>query len=282
MNKTTKSAMMPVDSAGGTSRGSGNPPAIPLDSNTTYRRQMSLLEADGFLDAQTDFSFALLQRAGYSYARPYLNAIKRQRDSSLLQVRYACNLMSFDRLFQAVIFKYIGIFETQIKARYSRLMEAAYGEYAIYDQTLFLKPEIHKQVLDSYQRESLRGLRTKDSPNGGYRKIPLQSGIKRITLGTFSKLYANTACSEIAKQTASFFGVSKNELSSLLKTVTAVRNICAHFDSYLVRKQIPSMTKKLRGIDADTRSPFYIVPILLTLLGREIPCEGTNRNYAKD
>ncbi|NGM17756.1 hypothetical protein GMI70_07090 [Eggerthellaceae bacterium zg-893] len=273
---------MTDDRAGGTSDSCGNPPAIPFSPfPESYGSLVGKLADEGFLDALTPGVPFALQRVNYRHFLPYLNTVKSSMPGSPT-VKMAHDLLAFDRRFCSVVFKYIGAFELQLRAQYAHWMETLHGDFALYDDRLFLREGKHAESLARYEKEVShckdRFIQRVLAENGG--RLPIAMGIERMTLGTLSQLYSNTADREVSAAIADFFGTSKAELSNWTKTITAVRNVCAHFEPYVVRKGIPSSPLKIKGIEYSNRETFYIVLLLCKLLTPKLVFMDLNLCYS--
>lgn len=279
-----KRANMGLDRAGGTSpNGSGNLPAIVVSCPESYLPLMEKLASRGFQDARTEESAFILQKVGYRHLSPYLLAVERLPEKGIPTVKQAHGLLTFDRLFKSILFKYIGILEVQMRAQYSHLMEQMHGRFALYDESLFLRQDPYRKAMKDYEREVWRALRTKKArlrfeEDGGM--LPIWEGVERMSLGTLSKLYSNTADKAVTGDVAKSFGTTKEPLSSWLKAIAGVRNICAHFDAYITRKQMPSTPKGVKGVSGDSKGTFYIVVIILHLLKCETAPADAALDYA--
>lgn len=275
-----KDAKIRFDRAGGTSDSSGNPPAN-ITFPDSYHHIIDELEALGFADADAVAVPYLLERVNYQHLKPYLHSVKSYMGSDA-SVKAAHDLLTFDRRFQSIIFKYIGIFELQFRAQYAHWLKTYYGDFALYDADLFLRYANYQRSIERYEDEVKRrkdkSTREQLADNSG--RLPIAYGIELVTLGTLSKLYSNTKDQDLTTRIASFFGASKNELSNWAKTVAAVRNICAHFEPYVVRKGIPSSPLPIRDIDYSNRETFYVAILLSKLLSSKLLFGDLNLSYS--
>lgn len=272
--------------ARGTSRRSGNPLAKYFYRTYSTSSLVNYLADHGFKDAKSKEAKYAIERIGFYHLFPYLSLSLNCDFHTGPTVKEAHDALTFDRKFQALIFKNIGIFETQLKARYSYLMAEKCGEFSLYSRDNFLRIRNYEKSLSNYQTEVNRKLKTNyevskiAKSNDG--KLPINVGVECMSLGTLTKLYDNTRNIEVTNEVSSSFGCSKSELSSWGKTICDVRNICAHFDDYLTRKEIPSTPLKIRGIDFNHRNTFYIVLILIRLLDHGTAFNDWHLNYADE
>lgn len=279
-----------TDRAEGTSPGphdqcSGNPSAFDHATDSSYNEIIDRLVSRGFSDASTGEAAFLLKRVTESHLEPYLSMIETPSSGVVPSIRAANDLMTFDRRYQSILFKYIGIIEAQMRAQYSHWMGHFHGDFSMYDTSLFLRIENHVRTILHLRDEMGRKIRrsrwmTEAFVSNGER-LPVDQAVECATLGTLVQLFSNTADRDVTGRVSSSFGCSKAELSSWMKTITDVRNICAHFDSYVTRRQIPSTPMAITGMpEADNRSTFYIVLIILSLLSARITFSDLNLTYA--
>ena len=281
---------MGLDRAGGTSSGgnaaSGNPPAFFFSVDISYAPIIDDLASRGFADARTGETAFMLQRVSRQHMQPYLNVALKFPSGDFPSVKEAHDILVFDRRLQSVLFKYIGVFETQFRAQYAHLMECESGEMALYDSSLFLRPANYEKSRKHFDVEAERKSKRHGTPEwAASRKnddrLPVCVGVECMTLGTLSQFYANTRSRRVTDGVAESFGCSKAELSSWARTVCDVRNICAHFDSYVTRRQIPSVPLRIDGLKSDNNVPFHVVYILLSLLSYEGLFGDMNLLYAE-
>ena len=263
--------------AGGTSgrKSSGNPPAISF----SIKKDIAYLEQRGF-DCSSPEARYVIERVGMHRLEAYLpvvwgnsraisfvNTTIIEHDNPAL--KEAHDLLTYDRHMQAVILKYIGIIESQFRARYSRAMSSLHGDMALYDPALFRREEHWARAMEDASREIARkasASRTMRRALDADGKAPVGVSVEYMTLGTLSKLYNNTSDQTVVDWVAHGMNSSARELRGWLRTVADVRNICAHFNPYIVRRQIPATPLPIRSCELSNRSPFYIFPLLETML----------------
>lgn len=182
------------------------------------------------------------------------------------------DILTFDRRIQSTLIKYIGIFESKFRSVYSRLMNQHCGEFALYDEANFLRRAEYDKSKDHYrtdigrQKKNRSVKRERELHDG---KVPIGMAIEYLSLGTLSKFYTNTGPHEVTLGCAEAFNVNKTKMASWLKTLTDVRNCCAHFNPYVTRRQIPSTPLPMKGDEELSRHPFYAALMLQQLLYRE-------------
>lgn len=280
--------MIDLERTGGTSSAcaSGNPPVV--FSPPQFKSNDAILDdlaASGYSGTDAPESRYILERVTYQHLMPYIKALGSIENHVDPSLKLAHDLLTFDRRMQVVLLKYIGVFESQLRAQYLMHMAGKHGAYAIYDSSLFLREDRYAQSLGYYNDEVSKRIRRDSKMRGAYeaggQRLPLWMGIECMTLGTLSSLFSNTGDREVTDAVAESFGASKAELVSWTKTITATRNICAHFEPLFVRKQLPAQPKKIDGVTCPRRLPLFAVILLAHLLRKTIDTKDPNLNYKR-
>ena len=257
-------------------KSSANPSAISLSIDNDINR----LESLGFDCASPEARY-IVERVSMHRLDAYLKIVfDNARAVSLHngeiiehgdpELKEVHDLITYDRRVQVIILKYAGIFEGQFRAVYSRYMTALHGDMALYDPSLFNRRDKYESAMLTVAKE----LRRQTSRNKFIKahmesdgKVPLGVAVEYLTLGTLSKLYDNTKDREVVDGVAGWFNVNSSKARSWFKTIANVRNVCAHFNPYVVRKQIPTTPLPIKGCEYSNNSPFYIFPMLEKMLG---------------
>ena len=264
--------------AGDTSQRCGNSPAVSVSGHFSPKSEppdvlskqelIRHLAEMGFNDTDTAQAAYFIDRVGYTHAKPY--AVRfAHRETGLAAVEAA---VRFDRLFQSVLLKYIGLFEVQFRAQYSRLMAETGGAFAHRDPSCFKSQDLHMASLESYADEVNRQSRQSNvrvrKLIDAYGDLPVWDAVEVMTMGTLSKLYKNTRSKAVRFGVADSFGVRCDELTSWMGTISYVRNRCAHFGRLLGTKLV-YMPKAIKGIGLSTDHPLYAALILEKLLSTD-------------
>lgn len=273
------------DRAGDTSAeksSSANSPAILSSVRDDVSQLKSMgIDCGSSLSAEYVLACTTLHRL-LAYRR-FVEENKRGRKPELKEF---WDVLTFDRRIQSTLIKYIGIFESKFRSVYSRLMGQECGEFALYEKRNFRRPDAYDRSRVHYETDINRQKRNRfikrqlDNYDG---KVPLGVAVEYLSLGTLSKFYTNTKSHAVTKECAESFNVNKDKMASWLKTLTDVRNCCAHFNPYVTRRQIPSTPLPMRGEEEMSRHPFYAALMLQHLLYREDveAMEDVNVHFAK-
>lgn len=211
---------------------------------------------------------------------PYLKTVYRISDAEAPSLNLAYDLFALDRCLQSILFRFIGLFELQLRSQYANAMGERYGAFPQYNESLFLRKATYYESMKIYRHEvdgkakKNRALAKKIERNGGM--LPIWHAVELLSLGTLSRFFSNTKDNDATRSISHSFNASKTDLSSWIKTIVAVRNICAHFDHFVVRRQIPSIPKPIVGVECENTSPFYIVLILARILDAEPETERSS------
>lgn len=266
---------------------SANPSAISLSVDNDIER----LSARGF-DCSSPEARYIVERVSMHRLEAYLPVVSdNARAASLVdgqiiehgdpELKEAHDLITYDRRVQVLILKYTGILEGQFRARYARFMTALHGDMALYDPDLFNRRDKYDDTIAVVTRELARQ-RGRNKFIGRHidsrGRVPLGIAIEYLTLGTLSKLYDNTRDRHVVDGIASGFNLNSSKARSWFKTIANVRNICAHFNPYVVRKQIPTTPLPMRECEYPSNSPFYIFPMLDRMLSSDDARTFNDRN----
>ncbi len=228
--------------------------------------------AKGFIDGDTDQAEYFLGRISYQHASGYFKLFQNEDgaladDASLMMVHRA---VLFDRKLQSLLMEYIGLFELQFRAQYSYRLSEERGAFAHRNPKNFKDAKHFKDFLNSYEREFRIQMKNNNADVirafDVYGDVPTWQAVEMMSFGTLSKMYSNTRSKTVRSGVAMSFGVTVEELVSWARAISSVRNQCAHFGQ-LCGKPLVSRPKRIAGASGDNGSVFYIVMLLVRLLG---------------
>lgn len=223
----------------------------------------------------------LAERLGYTTLRQYCSLIERSntldRDINTLHRFIDC-----DRALRTVFMKWIGVFESQFKARYANAMAREHGPFAHRDPSNFKNSEHFDDFLETYSREFSYKLEAgNESVKTAFERdgdLPIWRAVEILPLGALSKMHRNSVSENVRFKVADAFRVKYGMLSSWLRTISEIRNRCAHFEPF-VCKPVTFKPKRMPGITADNGSIFYIVLILEQLTQTDALHEDIRTTY---
>lgn len=229
-------------------------------------------EARGFADGDSQQSEYMLNRISYQHASGYFHMLEDEtgRIPDGMSMRTLHRIILFDRKLQSLFMEYIGLFELQFRAQYSYRLSIERGAFAHRERKNFKNRNYFKSFLQGYQKEFRRQIknrnRTVSEAYEKYGDAPTWIAVEIMSFGTLSMLYGNTRSMKVRDGVAASFGVTQEELVSWARAISGVRNTCAHFGQ-ICGKNLVSRPKRIYGADGDNGSPFYIIMILVKLLG---------------
>ena len=256
-------AIPPADSLSRVFHPTGEPcPAMSLDDMIA---QAKLL---GFRDAELPYAKFLLGRYSFQHLSEYFPLITDNEDIPTDFYNLYIT-MQFDHDFQAILLRYIGMFELQLRARYSMTMSEKFGAFAHRDPSRFS----NQNYFDGYLKEYARVLEACINRRGSkaaesiakYGDMPIWEAVEEMPFGVVSRLYKNTKSRQVKEEVANSFGANQGDFANWLKSLAFVRNRCAHFGK-LLGSDLAILPRAIANVDADNRNPFFIVLLLMHLL----------------
>lgn len=282
--------MMCFDRAGDTSQRCGNSPAFlfssefsapdPPPSVLTFPELGQRLVDSGFA-GDPDVAAFLTERIGYTTLRQYCSLIEKSGDLRR-DLRALHALVDFDRELRTLFMKWIGVFESQFRSRYANAMALEHGPFAHRCVSHFKNREYFDEFLEVYSREFSYKL---EAGNESVRvalesdgDLPIWRAVEILPFGALSKMYRNTASKAVRFQVADAFRVKYGMLSSWLRTLSEIRNRCAHFSS-LVCKPLVARPKRIPNIDVDNGGIFYVALLLIQLTQTDALHDDVRTSY---
>lgn len=268
--------MMHPDRAGDTSQRCGHSPAVlfsdafedpdnapvPLCSRELGQRILD----NGFAGDAGVATF-LVDRVNYRKLRQYCRVIEQSSDvEPTLENMHL--LLCLDRDLASIMLKWIGVFEEHFRARVANEMSLKLGAFAHRHPENFKDPSHYASFLEAYERELEFKAKNNDdavvNAIEAYGEPPIWTVVEMLSLGTLSKLYRNLRSKAIKHSISDSFRVEYGVFSSWLRTISEVRNRCAHFSS-LICKPLVAKPKSIPRFDADNGSLFYVALMLVRL-----------------
>lgn len=253
-------------------------PAISLSE------QIDQLRSRGLTIEDTSFAEHFLSYVSYYRLAGYwwpLQADKEHhhfKDGSRFET--VIDLYNFDRELRAISFDMIERIEIGIRTLLIYHLSLAYGPFWFEDDQFFKVKELHERHLRSIRKEVKRSKevfitehqRKYDSDT---RCPPAWKSLEIVSLGLLSKLYENLRNGLLEKkQIARQLGVGGHVyLSSWLRSISIVRNICAHH-SRLWNRNLSTPPRLLKqaslpwvdSVQIDKHSVYYVFCCMYYLL----------------
>ncbi len=280
---------------GGTSRRSGNPPVVVFSTAFQPKSEpprpfdhsdlVSHLSARGFSVDSPELAQYLLERISYQHASSYFHLFKDDDGKGVenATVSRLNRVILLDRKLQSILLEYIGLFELQFRAQYSYLMSSEGGAFSHRDPSNFKDLGHFNSFLNGYSDEISRQIRSgNEAVKTAYLRYgdaPIWLAVEVMPFGMLSKLYMNTRSKAVVHGVADSFGVRSSQLTSWMRSMSFVRNRCAHFGA-LLGQPIPARPSSIHGVKCRNDNAFFFVLMLeKLLLPREVLFEHPSTAY---
>lgn len=240
-------------------------PGTPMSIDDMSRRAVD----SGYIDGDSPAARFIYGRISYQHISEYFPLLDESTTDLPHTIQSIHHLMSFDRSFQALLLKYTGLIELQLRSRYSKEMSTRFGAFAHRNPKLYVDSSYFDDYLKRYSDVVKNALKRKGSKQARdierYGDMPIWEAVEEMPFGMVSKLYSMTKNRGVRDAVADSFSCEYQLLKNWLRTLTVVRNRCAHFGKLLGEK-IPIMPKQMKEIDADNGNPFYAALMIMRLL----------------
>lgn len=199
----------------------------------TFGQQLDLLAARGLEVNPRDLALHALERISYYRLSAYWYPVKNQDDTFRPGARFdaALNLYEFDRHLRLQVMGAIERVEIALRTAITYTLAHAYGTYAHTDSANFRNTFQHAEWVGKAETEArnsqeafVEHFRKKYE---GFPTLPIWMATEVISLGSLSRLYEGMLPRE-QKQVAVDYRIHPSVLRSWFRTLTYVRNICAH------------------------------------------------------
>ncbi|MDO4911529.1 MAG: Abi family protein [Corynebacterium sp.] len=184
-----------------------------------------------------------------------------------------------DRELRALYSQYLEVVEVRIKTEVASLLTQKYGPFGYLDSRNFHSWQRHANFLSNLGRELNRERELFIDTAGGetHDRMSIWSIIDYVSFGILTKSLYRAMKDEDKVAIARAFGIEDEcTFSGYLRSLTVVRNVCAHHSRLFRRRFVdtcPVQQEALEilhdvepGATVDTRSMFAVTLALITLL----------------
>lgn len=244
----------------------------------TYQEQVDLLAARGLQFSDQAYALHTLQRISYYRLSAYWYPVKNHDDSfrSGASFDVALELYEFDRHLRLLVIDAIERVEIALRTAITYTLAHTYGTFAHTNSAHFRDrfrldrwTTKAQQEAENSQEDFVRHYRANYE---GFPTLPIWMVTEVISLGALSRLYEGMLHDDQAV-IASDYDVQPVVLRSWLRTLTYIRNVCAHH-ARLWNRQL-AVAPDLPRHDARWRSPitptnrrlFAVLLILRQMMG---------------
>ena len=220
-------------------------------------QQLQILKQRGLLVSDPSEAIEILNSISYFRLASYWQSFEVQDSDSHEFIRGSrfedvVNLYLFDKKLRSLIFSAIQDVEIALRTRIIQHFSLRYGAFWFMDSTLFKNEVIFSNCLDNITKEVKRStevfLKVHFEKYDEPALPPVWKTMEVASFGTLSKLFCNFKDVEVKKEVAKSFGLPQySYLESWMKSISALRNCCAHHGRLWNKRfpLIPQMPSRL-------------------------------------
>lgn len=220
-------------------------------------QQLQILKQRGLLVSDPSEAIEILNSISYFRLASYWQSFEVQDSDSHEFIRGSrfedvVNLYLFDKKLRSLIFSAIQDVEIALRTRIIQHFSLRYGAFWFMDSTLFKNEVIFSNCLDNITTEVKRStevfLKVHFEKYDEPALPPVWKTMEVASFGTLSKLFCNFKDVEVKKEVAKSFGLPQySYLESWMKSISALRNCCAHHGRLWNKRfpLIPQMPSRL-------------------------------------
>lgn len=205
--------------------------------------QINLLESRGMVINEKKAARSFLERHNYYQLNAYFHKFYLPTDVFVKGTTFdrIVEIYNTDAWFRHQIFAVIEPIEVHLRCRIAYHLATKYGSDVLYRFNEFADVRSWKENLCKITEEIFRNGKNPVVKHhvDNYKSVfPIWVAAEFISLGTLSMLYSNLKQEDSSSIANDYFGIPDEYLKSWLRSLTVLRNICAH-SGYLYRREIP-------------------------------------------
>lgn len=199
----------------------------------TFEQQLELLASRGLEILDQDNALHALERISYYRLSAYWYPVKNHDDTFKPGARFdvAVKLYEFDRHLRLQVMDAIERIEIALRTSITYTLSHAYGTYAHTAPANFRDRFQHDRWISHVENEARQSqeefIAHFQDKYDGFPRLPIWIATEVITLGALSRLYEGMLIRD-QRKIAEDYAIHPAVLRSWLRTLTYIRNICAH------------------------------------------------------
>ncbi len=235
----------------------------------TLEEQVELLISRGLIINDTNFAIKILSRINYYRLSAYSLSL---RDNDVFNkgttFEQIYQLYEFDAKLRHLMLDIIESLEIKFRTEIAYYLAMEHGAMSYLDKNIFHNPQYHHRFSEDFNRE--KELQANSAfvahHNRAYDgKMPIWVAIELFSFGMLSKFYNNFKQTDKNKFVCSYLNKPRyfqNYLSSWLKSLVEIRNICAHYGR-IYNRALNSSPKVPREFTMPKQSYKKLFPVIL-------------------
>lgn len=248
---------------------------VHIKKPTTFSEQVELLKLRNLYIEDAEFAGKTLRRINYYRLSAYMLTLKE--DNKFIEGTTFNQLLAIyevDRKLRHLLMEALENIEVAFRTHVSYLIAHKYGTLGYEDKENFSNETWHAQFLFELENAFVARRKSElfiahhyDKYSG---KFPVWVAIEVTSFGTLSKLYKNLKEEDKKEIAKTYYNVPYTYIESWLRTLSNVRNVCAHFGS-IYNKNLtfrPALFNNEKKI-IDNKKVFAAIYVAKRLLTRQ-------------
>jgi len=201
----------------------------------TYDEQLRILESRGLVVANRAFALHCLEHCNYYRISAYRFelTLAGNPDQFLPGTTFEqlWGLYCFDRQLRVLVNEAVKRLEISVRSHWAYVLGHAHGAQAYEDPAVFRDPRRHTSALGKLDEEIGRSHEVFVShfrQQYGMNRPPIWAACEVMSFGLMGRFYENIKRDRDRKAISRIYGLSPENLKSLLEHAAYVRNLCAH------------------------------------------------------
>ena len=248
---------------------------VHIKKPTTFSEQVELLKLRNLYIEDAEFAEKMLRRINYYRLSAYMLTLKE--DNNFIEGTTFNQLLAIyevDRKLRHLLMEALENIEIAFRTHISYLIAHKYGTLGYEDKENFSNETWHAQFLFELENAFVARRKSElfiahhyDKYSG---KFPVWVAIEVTSFGTLSKLYKNLKEEDKKEIAKTYYNVPYTYIESWLRTLSNVRNVCAHFGRIYNKNLIfrPALFNNEKKI-IDNKKVFAAIYVAKRLLTRQ-------------
>lgn len=254
---------------------------------TNVATQVSILERRNMTVADKNAAENFLLRVNYYRFCHYANSlVPVENDFTGLTFEDVVTFYNLDRELRSILMEALSWAEVSFRTAFAYIVSNDKNDPFFYlDSSNFRNSSFHSQTLNECEKDfknaGIKVLGLDASGNNIYEAPPAWKMVEIVSFGKISKLFCNIDKVKYLDKVGKYFGFSKTEIKSVIKSLADLRNQCAHHRKILFSNfnSTPAITQDMRVLHINGTKIGAFIFCLHKMMKNDI--EMQNSFYAK-
>ena len=226
---------------------------------TSVSIEVSILEQRHMTFSDKTKAENILRRVNYYRFCHYANSlVSVQNDYTGLSFDDVVTFYNIDRELRSILMEALSWAEVSFRTSFAYILSNDKQDPFFYlDSSNFKNPSFHTQTLieceKDFKNAGITVLGQDTNGNNIYEAPPAWQMVEVVSFGKISKLFCNIDKVKYLDKVGKYFGFSKTEIKSVIKSLADLRNQCAHHRKILFSNfnSTPAVTQDMRALQID-------------------------------